>query len=40
MQGIAFAVQAAVAGFGALDWLLFHGHNTAVVLSFIGSEPS
>jgi len=36
MQGIAFAVQAFVAGFGALDYLLFHGHNIAAVLRFVG----
>ena len=36
MQGMAFAVQAFVAGFGALDYLLFQGHNVAVVLRFIG----
>jgi hypothetical protein len=36
MQGIAFAVQAFVAGFGALDYLLFHGHNITAVLRFIG----
>jgi hypothetical protein len=34
MQGMVFAVQAFVAGFGALDWFFFHGHNTAVVLRF------
>ncbi len=36
MQGIAFAVQAFVAGFGALDYLFFHGHNVATVLRLIG----
>ena len=36
MQGVAFAVQAFVAGFGALDFFLFHGHTTAAVLRFIG----
>jgi hypothetical protein len=36
MQGIAFAVQAFVAGFGALDYVLFHGHTTAAVLRFLG----
>ena len=36
MQGIAFAVQTFIAGLGALDWLLFHGHNTAAVLKFFG----
>jgi hypothetical protein len=35
MQGIGFAIQAFVGGFGALDWLLFHGHNTAIILKFI-----
>jgi hypothetical protein len=36
MQGMAFAVQAFVAGFGALDYLFFHGHNVAAVLRFFG----
>jgi len=36
MQGMAFAVQAFVAGCGVLDFLLFHGHNTAALLRFLG----
>lgn len=36
MQGIGFAVQAFVAGFGALDYLLFHGQTTATILHFVG----
>jgi hypothetical protein len=36
MQGIVFAAQAFVAGFGALVYVLFHGHTTAAVLRFIG----
>jgi hypothetical protein len=36
MQGMAFAIQAFVAGFGALDYLLFHGHNTSTILHLIG----
>jgi hypothetical protein len=35
MTGIAFAVQAFVVGLGALDWLLFHGHNTEVLMRFL-----
>jgi len=30
------AVQVAMAGFGAVDWLLFHGHNTAFILHLMG----
>jgi hypothetical protein len=36
MREVAFAVQLALAGFGALDWLFFHGHNTAFLLHLIG----
>jgi hypothetical protein len=36
MREVAFAVQLAVAGFGTLDWLFFHGHNTAFLLHLIG----
>ena len=36
MQGIFFAVQAATAGFGTLDWFFFHGQNTAAILRFLG----
>jgi hypothetical protein len=36
MREVAFAVQLALAGFGALDWLFFHGHTTAYLLHLIG----
>ena len=36
MREVAFAVQVAVAGFGAVDWLIFHGHNTAFILHLLG----
>lgn len=34
MQGMGFAVQAFVGGLGALDWFLFHGHNTVAIMRF------
>lgn len=33
---MAFAVQAFVAGFGALDWVMFNGHATAFILRLLG----
>ena len=35
MQGIPFALEAFAVGLGALDWLIFHGHYTAMVLGWL-----
>jgi hypothetical protein len=36
MREVVFAVQVAVAGFGLVDWLFFHGSNTAFLLHLVG----
>lgn len=35
MHGIPFAIEAFAAGSAALDWLVFHGHYTAMVWSWL-----
>ncbi len=35
MQGIPFAIEAFAAGFAAVDWLVFHGHYTSMVLGWL-----
>lgn len=35
MQGIPFAIEVFTAGLGVVDWFLFHGHYTAIVLRYI-----
>ena len=37
MQGIAFALEAFIAGTAVLDWMVFGGSITSSFLSFLGA---
>jgi hypothetical protein len=35
MQGVPFAIEAFAAGSAALDWIMFHGHYTFMLLNWL-----